>query len=72
MVDFASVLAGLLGGDFFEVGRLPRARNRPIARFLRAFRKAPGLEAVAVASEQFRALRWWRFSISDTAKWRAR
>ena len=39
---------------FSKVERVPRRARRPIARFLRAFRKATGLEAVMVASEQFR------------------
>ena len=40
--------------DHFPSGHSCAARARPTARFLRAFRKASGMEAVMVASEQFR------------------
>jgi biopolymer transport protein TolQ len=54
------VLAGLVGFSIFSwtvifsKGSLFRGAKGTNARFLRAFRKAPGMEAVAVASEQYR------------------
>ena len=44
----------LLDRDFRQVAKPSAARGRANTRFLRAFRKASGLEAVMVASEQFR------------------
>lgn len=49
--------------------RRARSANRS---FLRAFRKAPALDTIAAASEQFRRSPWWRSSTSGTARWRAR
>ena len=48
----ASLLSWAVIFSKWNVFRRARTTNRA---FLRAFRKAPGLEAVAVASEQFRA-----------------
>ena len=54
------VLAALVGLSIFSwtvifsKGSLFRGAKGTNARFLRAFRKAPGMEAVAVASEQYR------------------
>jgi biopolymer transport protein TolQ len=54
------VLAGLVGFSvfswtvIFSKATSLRGARRGNARFLRAFRKAPGLEAVMVASEQYR------------------
>jgi len=49
-----------------------RGARQANARFLRAFRKASGMEAVMIASEQFGPRRWWRFSISVMRKSSAR
>ncbi len=73
MVILLGLLARLLGHHSFEVGGRSAAPARPIVAFLRAFRKAPALDTIAAASEQFRTLAAGRrSSISATARCRAK
>jgi biopolymer transport protein TolQ len=51
--DFADLFTAFLGGHPFQVAVFRRVRSANRV-FLRAFRKAASLEAVAMASEQFR------------------